>query len=594
MQILPSNSFNDSYGFFSSADYSPSSSFMEAMDSALDAVGNADYHSASAALEDNNAPKVESPYTRHTSNGVTYTLDEVCFTKSELQELRQALLKEGAPEESLRQFDLLAGQPDGATLAQVIASLMGKSEKDPMSEEDAHAITALLGQLDPSGKLGQDAIELMNQGNGMAALDLIQTALAQMDPASGIDIDQESMLALGRGLGLNQDSLRALLEGMGGHGSLTLNNAQLNQLLNPAKNQLLSDAANAEKLDAALEKTLKGVISKARNRMEKEKAATELQNRRVEQSKVLIDRTVQQRSRDMIDATVTGEHDDNEYALQGLAGQELRDSLRAQLQSKAQNRESVNNSQQSVNETQPMSHAHEQKSAETLKGDDRHFNQDAGRNSDKSDGWDNLLGKLSAKESRPVSNQASSIVYSMLQGNIAEEAAFTEPLQGQPLPQLPQMVASQVEQGVLRAMGNGATRLDLQLHPAELGAISITLVARNGEVTAQLRSEKSETAEMLTRQLDTLRVNLEQQGLKVDKIEVQLQDRQDQNNSNTAFDDLGQHNARQEENAFRQEVRRLRNLAGLRNIRENQNVAQDVHSINQTVRDLSQSLHVVA
>lgn len=588
MQILPSNSFNNSYGFFSSADSETSSNFMAAMDSALEAVNDADYHSASAALEDESAPKVESPYTRHTTDGVTYTLDEVCFTKAELRELRQALLKEGAPEECLQKFDQLAGQPDGATLAQVMASLMGKTDKDPMSEDDVQALTAFLGQLDPSGKLGADAIDLMNQGQGLAALDLIQAALAGMDPASGIDIDQDSLLALGRGLGLNQDGMRALLEGMGGRNSLTLNGAQLNALLTPAKDRLLTDAANAEKLDAALEKTLKGVISKARSRMEKEKAAAELQSRRVEQSKILIDRTVQQRSRDMLDATVSGEElAENENALQGLAGQELRDAIRG----KAQNKDSVNNSQQSVNEMQARQHAEAQKGAEQRKDA---TGKDFSQNPEKGDGWDSLLGKISAKETRPVQNQASSIVYSMLQGSQAEANAMPEPLQGQPAQPLPQMLASQVEQGMLKNLGNGATRLDLQLHPAELGAISITLVARNGEVTAQLRSEKSETAEMLTRQLDTLRVNLEQQGLKVDKIEVQLQDRQDQQNNNTAFDDLGQHNARQEENAFRQEVRRLRNLAGLRNISENATMAQDVHSANQQVGNLSQSLHVVA
>ena len=182
----------------------------------------------------------------------------------------------------------------------------------------------------------------------------------------------------------------------------------------------------------------------------------------------------------------------------------------------------------------------------------------------------------------------------MLQNNVAAEAGSTEALQGQPVPQLPQMLANQVEQGMLKSLGNGSSRLDLQLHPAELGAISITLVSRNGEVTAQLRSDKSETAEMLTRQLDAMRVNLEQQGLKVDKIEVQLQNSPDQNNGNAAFDDLGQHNARQEENAFRQEVRRLRNLAGLRNSTGNENLAQDVQESSQQARYMTQSLHVVA
>lgn len=87
-------------------------------------------------------------------------------------------------------------------------------------------------------------------------------------------------------------------------------------------------------------------------------------------------------------------------------------------------------------------------------------------------------------------------------------------------------MTQQVERGLLSALKDGGTRLDLQLHPQELGAITLTLTARNGEVSARIRSEKSETAEMVTRQLDTIRANLEQQGIKVDKIEVQLQSQQ--------------------------------------------------------------------
>ncbi|MDE5879817.1 MAG: flagellar hook-length control protein FliK, partial [Desulfovibrio sp.] len=122
------------------------------------------------------------------------------------------------------------------------------------------------------------------------------------------------------------------------------------------------------------------------------------------------------------------------------------------------------------------------------------------------------------------------------------------------------------------------------------------LVARNGEVSAQIRSEKSETAEMVTRQLDTIRVNLEQQGIKVDKIEVQMENSADQNPS-TAWQDLGQHNARQEEDARREELARLRNLATVRNNTRNSEptvLEQPVHISGQTARYAGQAMHLVA
>ncbi len=69
---------------------------------------------------------------------------------------------------------------------------------------------------------------------------------------------------------------------------------------------------------------------------------------------------------------------------------------------------------------------------------------------------------------------------------------------------------------------------------------------------------------MLTRQLDAIRVTLEQQGIKVDKLEVAMQN-QDENSGNMSWQDLSDHNARQEEHARREEFARMRNLASLRN-----------------------------
>ena len=49
---------------------------------------------------------------------------------------------------------------------------------------------------------------------------------------------------------------------------------------------------------------------------------------------------------------------------------------------------------------------------------------------------------------------------------------------------------------MLSTVKGGGTRLDLQLNPQELGSITVSLSVRNGEVSAVIRSEKSETNDM--------------------------------------------------------------------------------------------------
>lgn len=580
MQILPTNAYDSTFGFFDSGS-GQSGDFYSAMNDALSSVQDGDAVSAEAALEE--TPHVDSPYVKHTTDGITYTMSEVLFSKAELAELRLELLKEGAPEESLKQFDILADQPNGATLAQVLASLMGTANEIRLTDDDKHAITAFLGQLDPTGDLAADVLAKMAQGNGEGALALIQKSL--QDLGGTLDIDLNTAISLGRGLGLNQDSLRQLAENFGGSSHLTLSAAQFDTFMNPAKNQFLQDAANSAKLEGALDKTLRPIISKARARMEKEKLAAEHESRRVQQSKILIDKTVQENSRAMMDETVAGK--EAEHALRNSkTSNPAGNSLKENLENIANNTGSAANAKSALNVAgngEPIQTG-------------QFAQNDSGKQSDngksKSDGWNDLFGKIEAKPASAQPTTASSLIYSMVQNEMEAEPLFAQ-IANQGDVMLPRQLAAQVEQGLLTAMRDGATRLDLQLHPAELGQMAITLIARNGEVTALIKSEKTETAEMMQRQVDTIRVNLEQQGVRIDKIEVQMENRQDfaQNN----FDDLGNHNARQEEDARRQELQRMRNLASLRgNDGENSHLAQSMQDMGQTARYAGQALHVVA
>lgn len=588
MQIIPENRADSAFGFFSRTDTSDGGGFMEAIQDAMSAVDEGYNHSVSAAMAEDSQAVVESPYSMQSTDGVTYTLEEVTFTKNELEELRKELLKEGAPVETLSQFDKLVDQPDGATLAQVIASLTGRTA-GKFSEDDAQAITALLGQIDPSGTLAGDALAYMRGGNGEAALGLIQDALAKMPADQSLTIDPDAMLALGRGLGLNNGTLQTIVGMMRGQ-SLSVNAGQFAALMEPAKSQFTTDAGNQQKLEAALEKTIKPIISKARNRMEKEQEAVSRESRRVQQSRILIDQTVQKNSRETMDATLAGEQiakDANQ------AGQFAKDGqpLAAQTGQKTQEgdlkaaRKEGGNEQILADNAKFAANTHAAKDA---KNDLADAHTGEGKDG-KSDAWQDLLGKIeirTANATQPVN--ANAFVYSMLNGFDAQNIDMEPQFASANMEQLTRQLSQQVESGMLTAMRDGATRLDLQLHPAELGNVGITLIARNGELTAQIRSEKGETAEMLQRQLDAIRVNLEQQGVKIDKIEVMLEN----NDPRQDFLDMGQHNARQEEGMRRQEMQRMRNLAALRN--EDSGAARDLHNGGQQAAHSGTALHVVA
>lgn len=640
MQIIPADSAGYGLDLWSNAAQtsqgdSPFADFLQSIHEAIESVERGQHSSVKTALADSGEevkPLVQGPYSRNSVDGVTYTLDEVCFTKNELLELRRELIKAGAPAQSLKKFDVLADQPDGATLAQIMASLQGFNAPAELSDEDAANITALLGKIDPTGDLSAQALQLMQEGNGSAALALISETFSSLASAEGIEISRDEALSLGRGLGLNQNSLQTLANSFGNHQALIGTSAQFADLMAPAAAQFAVEAAQRQKLDAALEQTLKPIISKARNRMEKEKAAAALQNREAEQSKVLINRTVEKQSREILDQTLqtgqkSGNPDDAEMlgARQGQAiGRKLDESQSAALGDAGTSGKNSRSAASTAGETAEAS-ARAASNAENAlngrnnaKGENADFAQsghaaqsgtghvagmgnEAAHGDARRDGeqgtsreWSELLRKVEANGAQPASRNADSVVFSMLQGNAGQPATL-ESMPGAETQPLSRHVAQQVEQGLLTALKGGGTRLDLQLNPQELGAITITLTARNGEVSARIRSEKTETAEMVTRQLDVIRTNLEHQGIKVDKIEVQLENKQQDDGSQ--WQNLDQHNSRQEEEARREELSRLKNLSTIRNTSRNmeiESLEQPVHSLTQTARYSTRALHVVA
>ncbi|WP_232088378.1 flagellar hook-length control protein FliK [Desulfovibrio sp. 86] len=620
MQILPTSAGSFDSFISSNKENSSFADFFASVHDAINSMQEGENVSVSSALEEEQpaaaAPKVQSPYSRASSDGVTYTLDEVCFTKQELAQLRYDLVKAGAPEAALKKLDALAGQPDGATLAQVMASLQTLNGAPQLSDDDKAQITSLLKKIDPSGVLDARVQQLMAEGKGEAALGTVYAFISQMDATTALEVSATEALAFGRGLGLDSSNLQTLANGFGGNNGVTLLVGQFSALMAPASGFFNEQKTAQKQLDTALQTTLQPLVSKARARTEKERQASALRIKEAQQSKVLISKTVSKNSRQMLDETLNAAGNegtrpvDAESALRqsdaisrkldgsqsagiGHAGsQEAKASADTGFSKASSNREQASNTQSATNrrsEDTPLTRATDERQNNTGRhaGENR---QDANAETGRDSSWNELTRKV---ETSPIfaMRQDTQVAPSIMHNpNVVLEQ--TEAV-AQPAP-LARYVGQQVEQGLLSSSRNGTTRLDLQLHPQELGAITLSLSLRNGEVSATIRSEKSETAEIVTRQLDAIRTNLEQQGLKVDKVEVQLNSRQQDEN---AWQNLDQHNSWQEEDARREELARLKQLSTMRNSSDNSDgtiLEQPVHSSAHAARYATRSLNVVA
>lgn len=652
MQILPT-SISSNQTLWNAAsnnrtDDESSSSFLDALNSSLKTVeesagGVANPLAAKAATSTNAATtsiasakaavQVQSPYSRNTSNGVTYTLDEVSFTKQEVKDLYNDLVKAGASPDSLVKLAALAEMPDGATLAQVTASVKSGGTTPVLTDDDKSNITSLLKKIDPTGMLDTSVQAMMMQGNAQQAFNAISTAVNKLDPAGTLEVSQAEAISLGRGLGLGTSNLQTLANGFGGSASVTCLNEQFGTLMAPVTDFFTSQAAAQSTLDTALKTTLQPRISKARARTEKEKKANSLRDRKAQQSKMLIDNKLRKNSNSILNETLEAGQQNEADALKVAAQSEMiskDDTANSRNGSNATDNktiatqrspqtekiaESTAGSQSVAQSTTPAAQSAKSTTANQTQAqaatqqatafDDKgqkntgsnSGQSDSGKDSKNSSAWSELLNKVDV-QSAAMTGMGNAAAYAASQAAQASQSAQNASADAQDMATvvpISRQAAQQVEQGLLSTVKGGGTRLDLQLNPQELGSINVTLSVRNGEVSAIIRSEKSETADMINRQVDAIRTNLEQQGVKVDKVEVRQDTPQEQNN--TTWQDFNQHNSRQEEDARREELARLKNLSTIRNSSssvEMSTLEQPVHSLGNTARYAASNLSVVA
>lgn len=95
--------------------------------------------------------------------------------------------------------------------------------------------------------------------------------------------------------------------------------------------------------------------------------------------------------------------------------------------------------------------------------------------------------------------------------------------------------------------------LEMQLHPASLGTVNVQIAARGGSITAQFTTQNEAVRAAVESQIVELKQQFEEQGIKVDKVEVAVASHQD----SQQFSQSGEEAQRDQKSQSGRTVRRL-------------------------------------
>ena len=97
------------------------------------------------------------------------------------------------------------------------------------------------------------------------------------------------------------------------------------------------------------------------------------------------------------------------------------------------------------------------------------------------------------------------------------QTAKANPLTAARQPQKPPAPVEQVAVNIKNAIGEGADKINIKLHPAQLGRVEIRMeIAKDGRLSAVILAEKPETLDMLRSDVRGLERALQEAGLKTD------------------------------------------------------------------------------
>lgn len=456
----------------------------------------------------------DSPYNPIQEVPSPFTPGTARLTAAEVNELVSAMGKDNVSARALNALKDMGGLPGGPTAAQLTQAARKalEGERPALTSQDQALLLSLSQKV--GGSHVRELNGLFDSGTPLTALKAFLSGLESDTPLA---VSREEMSALIKALGLSESTGDNLLKAFGQDPVLTIAGKEFQKLLEPARKELDTAEREMENLLASLERHLKPVLKDAERREEKERMAALGEDRGIARTRTLIqDRATQ---------AAPGREDlpDQDKQTRAVFRREDRKAPAEEAdpaRKTARNDGEVHRA--AAQNTEPHSAGEQRGDGEELR--------DRKRGEDRRDAFAAERGSDARQPARAASPSPSPTINAVLSQGVGQSgmpattAAVTPDMQGQEMPAaLPAQTLEQIDQAVLTAFRNGVRRLEVALNPGDLGSMTVVLTTRHGEVSALIQPDRAETAALIAQQTDHIRQQLENQGFKVEKVDVQTQ-----------------------------------------------------------------------
>lgn len=526
-------------------------------------------------------------------------------SQEDFADLRDDLEKYGLDSDDIDTLEEQVNSPEGMTWRELMNKVSTLATQhveggQSLDVETKRLLTGFLGRIGCNITETKDIIADLDESKLDAAWQKIAAKLATLSPTEQITVSRDEISALAKAFnvpGTNDAALSALFAGSG---KLTMNAAGLQNLVLMLKQA--SGTQNSEALENAadslksIHEKLQEAISNAMERSKREERADNKETKSVAQSKVRIKKAAEENygeaagrvSRpDGKEAEESGtDHlfkkpvmEDSAQAKDGKGNTDPNASTTKDAKDGDLKAAAVNNSKDGADELAETKKAADaatdrfarnraeaaavaQDKAAGQGKDNAGGGASSNSNARDKEGWTAFWNKVAKGE---ASSDTSKNFYSVTDTAAQTEARAASATQRaeQALGRqssLPRQTMRSLEQALMKNMGQGQRQLTLRLDPPQMGRVQVMLTVRNNEVSAVLRTEKHETGQMLAEQMQHLRHSLEQQGLKVQKLDVQTQLNNDMNSQ--GWLGMDQHNSAQEQSARQQAIHAWKQMGG--------------------------------
>ncbi|WP_027177602.1 flagellar hook-length control protein FliK [Maridesulfovibrio bastinii] len=472
-------------------------------------------------------------------------------SREDWNDIKEGLKKRGLKEKDINELEEKVYSDEGLTYGQLVMGLteMLQSVKGlNLSPTDLQNVDSMLSKLGFNLKESKELISDLTNGNYKSFMNAISQKLSSLSGDEKISFSSEEADTLTRLFklsGSDAKKIKALLT------KNDTNVADLRNAFSSLKTELEKLAQQEKSKDADLSKL---VGEKLHNAMSRES----------DQSPSIVK---------MADATT------------------IKDSLGAakDLAKDAQG----NGQQQNQENNQKNPDSNGQQAAGGQDQDDsrqgNHWLDDLLNDSSDSKAWSDFFGKIRTDSESGMGGLEKMMGAGLNNANAnlskLVDSAKTSPMWEKAARS---NVLEQVQNGIFRNLGNGSKQLVLKLNPVELGSVNVMLQVKNKEVNAVIRADNPDSARLISDQVDKIRAALEQQGLKVDKLDVQtnLADGQTQ----SSWQGADQHNnAQQNHDTMLGIVKRWRSVNS-----GGSSLAQDMQPMSGKAIISQSGLHIVA